>query len=59
MIVANFLKIIDSTPIIYENYFPLIKWVLLYQIQLNYVEYMIVTRDTSDVLMSMKEVIPV
>ena len=57
--VDNCLKSIGSTTITYDNYCPLIKWAMIYQIQLNYVEYIIVTRDTLDVVMSIEEVIQV
>ena len=57
--VDNFLKIIGSKTITCNNSFPMSKRVMLYQRQVNYVEYIIVTRDTANLGMSRKEVIQV
>ena len=59
MTVVNGLKINDSKPITYENYFLLRKRLLLSQRQLKYVEDIIFTRDTENVGMTRKEVIQV
>ena len=56
---ANFLKRIGSKLIAYKNSFPMIKRVLILQSQVNFVEDIIVTRDTVNIGMSKKEVIQV
>ena len=57
--VSNHLKSIFSKPITYENTFPLIHWALLSERQVNYVEYVVVTRDTENLGFSRKEMIQV
>ena len=51
MSVANFLKSIGRNPITYKNYFLLIKFTFLYQMQVNYFEDIIVTIYTLGVVM--------
>ena len=45
MKVVNSLKSIGRNPITYENYFPLINQALLSEMQVKYVQDVIVTRD--------------
>ena len=51
------LKIIGSKPITYKNPFCLINWVLLSEMQVKYVEDIIVTINTGKVGVASKEVI--
>ena len=55
--VTNCLKRIASNPITYENAFPPIKWALILQRQVKYVEDIIVTRDTANLGVSSRDVI--
>ena len=57
MTVINFLKRIGSRTIKFENAFPPGKQALISHNQVNYVEDIIVTRDTANLGMSMMEVI--
>ena len=59
MTVANFLKIIEGDPITYDNALPLRNQALLSQIQVKYVEDIILTRYTENFGMSRTEVIQV
>ena len=54
---TNCLHRIGKKPIIYENYFPLRKQALLSQSQLEYVEDIIVTRETVNLGVSRREAI--
>ena len=55
--VANCFQSIGINPITYENSFPPRKQALVSQRQVNYVEYMIVTRDTANLGISRRGVI--
>ena len=55
--VTNCLQRIGRKPITYYNVFPPKKWLLLFQRQVNYVEEIIVTRDTEHLGISRREVI--
>ena len=55
--VFNALRRIDRKPITYENVFPVNKRSLLSEIQVKYVEDIIIKRDTANLGMSRKEVI--
>ena len=57
MKVVNGFKRISSKPITYDNAFPLRKRAMLLEIQENYSQDIIVTRDTANLGMSRKEVI--
>ena len=59
MAVVFFLKIISSNPITYVNAFPMIKQVLLLEIQVHYVQDINVTRETENLWMLMKKVVQV
>ena len=59
MTVANCLQRIGSKPITYNNSFPLRYWTLLLKSQVKYVEYIVVTRYTSSLGVSRKEVVQV
>ena len=54
---TNCLHRIGKNPIIYENYFPLREQELLSQSQLEYVEDIIVTRETVNLGVSRREAI--
>ena len=54
MKVINFLKRIVGKPITYDNDFPLRHRVLLLEIQIEYVEDIILTRETDYIGMSRK-----
>ena len=54
---TNFLQRIGSKTITYDNSFPQINRVLIMQRQINYVEDITVTRDTSNLGMSGREAI--
>ena len=53
----NCLKSIDSKPITFNNASPTSNWELLPKSQVKYVEYIIITRDASNLGASRKEVI--
>ena len=55
----NFLRRIGRKPITYENVFPVKKRSLLSEMQVKYVEDIIIKRDTTNLGMSRKEVIQV
>ena len=55
----KFLQRIDRKPITYENNFPIKKSLLLSERQVNYVDDIIVKRDTANLGMSRKEMIQV
>ena len=57
--VFNVLRGIGRKPVTYENVFPDKKRSLLSNSQVNYVEDIIVKRDTANLAMSRKEVIQV
>ena len=59
MKVANCLKMVVIKMVTYDNFFPLRHWVLLLERQVNYVEDVVVTRDTANLGMSRKELIQV
>ena len=55
--VFNVLRRIGRKPITYDNVFPVKNRVLLSEIQVKYVEDIIIKRDTENIGMSRKEVI--
>ena len=57
--VACCLKRIGGKPITYDNAFPLSYWVFLLEIQVKYIEHIVITRNTKNLGMSRKEVIQV
>ena len=48
LLVINCLQRIGNKAIIYKNYFPISKQVLLLKIQVKYIENKTVTRDTAN-----------
>ena len=57
MALANCLNIIGGKATTYDNAFTLIKWDFLSEIQVKYVQDIIITRDTSKLGISRNEVI--
>ena len=57
--VAYCFKMIGGKPITYDNAFPLSYWVFLFEIQVKYIEHIVITRNTKNLGMSRKEVIQV